>query len=360
MNIKEMALQAALAHAQSGDSVELLITRAQAIELYLNSTALTAGGVVSPQTGQLVEQAPAPLDDESINLLSAARDLTGDLTEMGFAEPDDTTEASIREKDKVRLKEFSEAIAGCDLSSAPALAVEGVDSRLMENFKIAFRHRGAQYTADLRPIQISLARGFTKSDLVINVSRGMGATTMIAAFAREMKAKGKKILVLTNTYGNAVMMQDMIDDAAVNVYDFNQLSTMTHAGESYDFIIIDNAAFIPYAIEDHIRNYIEACKQSHRDAALTLSTVVQGKREEDKLLRPTRVIMISVPGQERGWFYNLARSNHRDNDYFNITGDWFWSGMTADEAKRLKLEIGEKAFANQYENKFRPVAEIGA
>lgn len=379
MNIKQQALEAARPYAHNFND---LLEKAAKIEAFLNESSHAAIAKSTPQPiremydpaedkgmlGPIVDERTQEeidfekdnrihafdedgndiIDDDASELINLAKNLVSDLDELGFNTnlSENTTRLNegrnIEELAKVRLKELSEAVKNCDLSTSPPMEQSNYsESRSMENYTIAFKHRGASYEAKLRPYQIGLGKSFEKDNVVLNIARTLGSSTMIAAFAREVKARGKKILVLTNSYSNAMMMQEMIDDVAVDVYDYNKIGEISHKGQRYDYIVLDNAAFIPYAIEDRVKEYIEACKT----AQLSYTPM------------PVRIIMVSVPGQARGWFYKEYSTPHGADFPTKVTADWRWSDMTPEEAKRLKAEMGAEAFANQFENKFRPVKD---
>jgi hypothetical protein len=390
MNIKQQALEAARPHAKGIDD---LIEKASKIEAYLlGNTSLTPpafnpkdmiGPIVDLTTNQPIEieeaeqprnpfnpgSVPANLDADVVEMLALAKELTADLGEMGFVEPDQAAynvairERSARSVADARLKRLAEEVAHCDIAAGPIVEPDNdyLEGRKIENFIIPFRHRGAEFEAKLRPIQIKIAESLKTGGRIINVTRGMGASTMIAAFAREAATglwsgfarhdlQSHKVLVITNTHTNALILHQLIDDSSVTVLDFDGVAMREHAGEHYSYIVIDNAAYIPYALEDKLRAYIEKCEAAH--VAWQSATYCS-----DVEPIPTRVTLISVPGQERGWFYELCVSDDPEVIKNKMTGDWRWSAMTNSEAAALKEKVGADAFANQFENKFRPVRD---
>lgn len=309
------------------------------------------------------------IDDETADLIALARGLTSDLSEMGFASTNMASNnyrvqrAQAEARANERMKALVERIEQCDLGSAPLVPPPPniCDQRRMDNYRItqANSHEGL-VDWKLRPIQLQIGEMFAKESVIMNVCRQFGSTTMIAAFARQQRTQGgysidpnppkrlSNVLVLTNNHRAVAHLNNLIDDASVNVYSFNQISQMTHTGESYDYIIIDMAAFIPYAIEDKVRDYVEKCLAVDVvETTYTNARGVEGKREG-----PGRLIMVSVPGLAQGWFYEAYT---RGDDVRKLAVDWKWSEMTAERAAELKKNIGEGSFACEYENKFRPV-----
>jgi hypothetical protein len=149
------------------------------------------------------------------------------------------------------------------------------------------------------------------------------------------------------------VLNDLIDDTSVNVYSFAAVAEMAHAGEHYDHIIIDNAAFLPYALEARVIAYVEECKQAYIDDQVKR----YGWDETDDFKpRPTKLALISVPGQEAGWFYGAWTAP--ESDVRKMAIDWKLSAMTAERATALRREVGEMIFRNQFENQFRPTETV--
>ncbi len=374
MEIKQQALEAARAYATDIDD---LLVKAAKIEAYLlGTTALTRidpagiiGDIVDEKTHVPVSIAaepprpnpfnpdslPVSLDDDAAELLALAKGLTSDLKELGYAEPDMDTylrmnsEAIARENAKVRMKKLAEAVEKCDITDGPVSKVPDIRAEFaMENYRIERRDGGGIDYVKLRPMQLQLGDFMADESVVVNVCRQFGTTTMIAAFARQQRIRGMKVLVLTNTHRNVAVLNELIADTSVNVYSFGAVAEFAHAGEHYDHIIIDNAAFLPYALEDRVIAYVEKCKEAY--IANQHATYVPGFTPWE-----AKVALISVPGQEQGWFYRAF--TEVDSDARKLAIDWKFSAMTAEKAKELRREVGEMIFGNQFENKFRPVEQ---
>jgi hypothetical protein len=372
MEIKQQAIEAARPFA---DNVDDLLVKAAKIEAYLlGTTALTRidpagiiGDIVDEKTHEPVsiaaeparpnpfdpESLPVKLDDDAAHVLSLAKSLTSDLKEMGYAEPDLDTYMRINGESisnaamNERMKILSKQVETCDITDAPVLERPDIYSEFaMENYRIPVANDGriippgVDVSAKLRPMQLQLGQYMADESMVINVCRQFGTTTLIAAFARQQRIHGEKLLILTNTHRNVAILNELIDDVSVNVYSFADIENRVWAGETYDYIVIDNAAFIPYAFEGKIADYVHKCN-------------IKGSSYDP---RPTKLILVSVPGQEAGWFYGAWTAPDTD-DVRKMAIDWKLSAMTAKQADKLKKEIGEMIFSNQFENKFRPVEE---
>ncbi len=377
MNIRQQALEAARPHASD---IEDLLTKAAKIEAYLlGSTSLTPpslGPITDTATNESVEINPRPfdhrfcafpaepdgeseLDADVREMLAISKALAESNPEFQLSENDLAAgESWVRRQDqetiqKLKMKSISEAVENCDLFSAPPPPVERLgDERLMENFKTPVRsslglHNNFENTHfEMRPKQLEIGSIMENEHVVLNMCRRFGTTTMIAAFARQQQARGHKVLILTNNHGNSSELELLIDDSSVEVMTFQYAARRTHAGEHYDHIIVDNAAFIPYAQEPAIRDYIDKCMVER--IRWELRTYAPGFTST-----PTKLALISVPGRKFGWFYTFYTDTEGSEHIRRMAIDWKSSPMTAEEADRLRKEVGEMIFRNQFENQFR-------
>lgn len=347
MDIKQMALEAARAHAHDIDD---LIVKASKIEAYLlGSTALTtplenlrAGDPavedeisknISVKVSDTFMIGDKPLyDDDSRELIALAKGLTRDLGALGYSELDAKQAKRIAEEHEKRTR-FEERM----MMAASLLGAVSFEGELPPMEDLAASRRVENFTVgggeNLRPTVIQIADMMKSQNMVVNACRRFGSTTMIAAFARQQRTSGKfnKILVLTNTYGNVCELTGLIDDTSVNVLTFVQAAERLYAGEKYNHILIDNAAYIPYAIEKDLRAYVEQC------------TMPDGL-----------IALVSVPGQECGWFYDAFTDERAKG--LRISVNWTHSDITPERAAVLRRQVSEDVFKNQFENKFRPFA----
>lgn len=390
MDIRQQALEAARPHALDIDD---LLSKAAKIEAYLlGSTYLSPpslGPITDTATNEPVVIDPKPfdhrfcafpaetveqpeLDDDIREMLALSKALTESNPEFQLSEDvlawgEEWNRRKDRETlQKQKMKIIADAVENCDIFSAPPPPVEYLAiERKMENYKKPvigpngdYIYREVEDTQfKMRDEQLEIGSMMEYESMVLNVCRLFGTTTMIAAFARQQRVKGYKVLILTNTHKNAMELDFLIDDGSVEVITFQYASEREHAGEFYDYIIVDNAAFIPYAQEEAIRSYIDKCIASkllwERNYRPKDGLV---KRGEDfvriKTELGTRLILASVPGRKQGWFYE-AYTGTEDITGQRLAVSWEKSVMTPEKAAELRKEVGEMIFRNQFENQFR-------
>ncbi len=349
-DIKLAALAAAQTHAHSVDD---LLVQAARIEAYLNDQYSNDGLLIEsnpPIIGFGDQESNVVVDDDASDIIALAKSLTDDLEELGYTQP--KTWASIRrnkevsmiEKDKAKMKYQADLIENCvDIGTAPIdIDIETFDpiSFSMDNYKLI---DNCGLRQPLNHLLIHLASFFPKESVVLNVCRQLGTTMMLSAFARQESALGRKILFLSPNFRNAQLVSERIDDNAVNIMTFADLAKHAHAGEWYDYILIDQAAHIPYAMEEHLEQYITKCSDTYLN--------VKGHLSKFPYMRK---IITSSPGKKRGFFFLKWACN---NSYRKIAIDWTHSRISNEEAMNLKAQIGSDTFANQYENQFRPLTD---
>lgn len=196
-------------------------------------------------------------------------------------------------------------------------------------------HKGVgpngDFTFTLRPTQMELCETFTQSDCVINSCRQYGNTTMLVAFSDWQKSQGKDVLVLGKNHTAIVAMRNMAT-LPISCKTFSNFADCSCKSDNdqYDYILIDDAAFIPYSLEEKFVNTIRGS------------------------LKPNgKTIVLSVPSQARGWFHELYTGNHGFTKY---TVDWK-DFQTPEWAIKMAGKIGQEQFDNTFCNVFRPIKD---
>ncbi len=197
----------------------------------------------------------------------------------------------------------------------------------------------------LKPLLLTLGEMFKNypGNIILNSCRQMGLTTLIAAFARQQVAFGGKVLVLTNNFRSVETLTTRIDVLSATVMDFNTIYDKAiieqhHSPKrdtGYDYIIIDNASFIPYSMETIIIKYLT---QHCNRPAMAGETI------------PPKLIMCGAPGKKAGWFYDCWVG---ENTMSKMAINWVVAGMSVEEAANLRKKLGNEIFENQYNNRFR-------
>ena len=294
--------------------------------------------------------------DEVDDLVKLAKALTSNLEDLRYQgidplkmnayELEEWKRGEIKRKYHERMKKSAVLLENCgDLLTAPVVENSNYsESRQVSNFRIdeVVRYGGiVEKCVPLTDLQLTVAQYMKEGNLILNVHRHFGTTTLIAAFARQEAALGKKVLVLTNNYSSSKHISLLIDDGAVKVYTFDKVANLSHNGEFYHHVLIDMASFIPYALEERIKQYIGKCNH----AFLKNQNIYRAPGYPPEL---PLITIAGVPGMEQGWFYEAFTNNL---DMRRVTIPWTMSNLSPNCIKNLEPEVS----ANQYENKFRPV-----
>jgi hypothetical protein len=230
---------------------------------------------------------------------------------------------------------------------------------LVERYRIT----GPRLTEDdhLRPLWIKIAEAARSNDVVINSSRGAGLTTFMIAFARERAAQGKHVLLVTSNYRLVTHLAKEIDDASVKVMTFEALSNAAFVGEYYDYILIDNAAHIPFSIESRLLAYIHAVTRKEVIAPFDHDDMIERSAGRSShyhagssiMITPPYLIVGSTPATEQGLFHRLWTTDDCALKIAVASRDW----MHPDTLTATKAALGPERFANLHDNAFRPVQE---